>query len=480
MSNINNQTTTSLDSAELKKLWATENLPDGTLSIKRYKGTDTDIVIPDIIDKKKVTAISEEAFAFDYSDTSASRAFNKTLQKIRSVTIPNTVTHIGDGAFRNCISLQRVVIPDSIESLGWNVFEECKDLVYTNYDKGRYLGNEANPYVVFFKTTSKAMTSCEIHPDTKIIAGRAFQKCSRIKEINIPEGVKDIGDQAFWECKSLVKVVFPNSLKQIGSAGPYCWSEDFGVECVMYDNALYVGNRENPHLLLLRAVNEEITSCKISDKTRFIYSYAFRNCKSLASIIIPDSVIDIGALAFEGCSLLKNIELTDSIVSIGYSAFSECTSLTSITLPNHLEDLEGYLFHECTALESIVIPDSVQSIGGSAFQNCTALESIVIPDSVRSIGDSAFKNCTALESIVIPDSVRRIGSFAFENCTALKSVIMGKSVKEIGTGAFRKCENLINITFLGYSRAITYWDSAFDDCPLLSKEITDKMHRIGC
>lgn len=419
MSNINNQKSTSLDLADLKKLWAVENLPDGTLSIKRYKGTEIDITIPNKIGTKKVTAISDRAFCFDNPNTS----FHKVLKKIRSITIPDTVTHIGDYAFHDCISLQNVVIPESLEYFGWRVLEECDKLMYTKFDKACYLGNDSNPYVVLLKTTSKSIVSCEIHQDTQFIADDAFKNCSRIKEINIPEGVKGIGATAFEGCKSLVKVVFPNSLKRISYSLLDEWREDFGVECVTYDNALYLGNSKNPHLLLLKSVNKEITSCKISDKTRFISTRAFQNCKSLESIIIPNSVTDIGIFAFSGCSLLKKIELSDSIVRIAPGAFLYCDSLTSITLPNKLEYM-----------------------GWGLFENCMALESILIPDGVKKIGSSTFKNCTALESVII-----------------------GKSVKEIDVSAFEKCENLVNVTILGKIKDIAY--NAFKDCPLLSEEI---------
>jgi hypothetical protein len=146
-----------------------------------------------------------------------------------------------------------------------------------------------------------------------------------------------------------------------------------------------------------RAYQKTVQKIELGSGVTSIGDYAFYNCHSLASIVIPDGVTSIGTCAFSNCSPLASIVIPDSVTSIGSSAFSYCSSLTSI-----------------------VIPDGVTSINNGAFSYCYSLTSIVIPDGVTSIGNSVFSNCFSLSSIVIPDSVTSIGSYAFSSCYGIR------------------------------------------------------------
>ena len=160
-----------------------------------------------------------------------------------------------------------------------------------------------------------------------------------------------------------------------------------------------------------------------------IGDWAFSNCTSLTSIIIPNSVKSIGYYAFSSCESLESVNIPDSVTTIGGGAFSDCTSLTSITIPDSVTSIGIDAFYNCTSLTSITIPDSVTSID-AAFRFCESLTSITIPDSVTSIGYSAFSSCKSLTSITIPDSVTSIGESAFLNCGNLANVYYGGSQEQ--------------------------------------------------
>ncbi len=169
--------------------------------------------------------------------------------------------------------------------------------------------------------------------------------------------------------------------------------------------------------------------------------HAFSGCRSLESIIIPDSVISIGQSAFEDCRSLESIIIPDGVIKIGMFAFSGCTSLKSITIPDSVMSIGYRAFYGCSSLKSITIPDSVIKIGISAFSDCSSLESITLPDTLTNMSCD-FNNCSSLKSITIPDGVVRISDRDFYGCSSLESITIPDSVTSIGDNAFYGCTEL--------------------------------------
>ena len=307
-----------------------------------------------------------------------------------------------------------------------------------------------------------------------------------VTKANIPHTIKGvtvtcIGGYAFNGCTSLTSVTIPNSVTSIvGYAFNGCTS---------------------------------LTSVTIPDSVTSIGEFAFHNCKSLTSVTIPSSVTSIDEYAFCYCGSLTSVTIPDSVTSIGYGAFINCKSLTSVTIPNSVTSIDKYAFSECTSLTSVTIPNSVTSIGRGAFSNCAALTGIwvtegnshyssdasgvlfskdkttlvqcpgtlaacTIPDSVTSIGYDAFYNCKSLTSVTIPDSVTNIGEYAFYNCTSLTSVTFPDSVTSIGKYAFCDCSSLTSVTIPDSVTSIV--GSAFAGCTSLTNvTIPDSVTSIG-
>ena len=212
-----------------------------------------------------------------------------------------------------------------------------------------------------------------------------------------------------------------------------------------------------------------LTSLVIPDSVTNIGDYAFSGCSSLSSVVIPDRVTSIGDCAFENCSSLTDIVIPDGVTNIGKCAFEGCRSLTDIVIPDGVTSIGDCAFEGCRSLTDIVIPDGVTSIGDCAFANCFSLTGIVIPDSVTGIGKIAFSGCSSLSSVVIPDSVSCIGSGAFKNCSSLSSLVIPDCVTSIGNYAFAYCKSLTDIVIPNSVTSIG--DNAFRHCSSLSSVV---------
>ena len=203
------------------------------------------------------------------------------------------------------------------------------------------------------------------------IGSYAFNNCTGLTSVTIPNSVTSIGNDAFSLCSGLISVTIPNSVTSIGQR-------------------------------------------------------AFSDCSSLTSVTIPNSVTSIGINAFSACIGLSSLTIPNSVTSIGTGAFVSCYGLTSVTIPNSISSISNSTFYNCINLISVTIPNSVTSIGDTAF-SLSGLTSVTIPNSVTSIGGYAFFDCSGLTLVDIPNSVTSIGDYAFGNCYDLASVTVNWS-----------------------------------------------------
>lgn len=213
---------------------------------------------------------------------------------------------------------------------------------------------------------------------------------------------------------------------------------------------------------------KSLTTIVIPHGVTSIAMNAFRSCSNLLYVTIPDSVTSIGSGCFYGCTDLVTITIPDSVIDIGHNPFIECYQLTSIIVsPEHpvFATIDGVLFDKtdrslvaCPGSFSgtYTIPQGIQSINSGAFSHCTSLSGIVIPDSVTHIGGSSFEWCQSLTDVTIPDSVTTIGMNAFASCQSLTSVTLPSSVTSIGMWAFSYCSELSSITVPRDSYAAQY------------------------
>ena len=290
--------------------------------------------------------------------------------KIYSVTI------IGEEAFGNNRNITSITIPDSIDTLEDGAFRSCSNLE-----------------TVIFADTSKITE----------IPHLAFYLCSSLQNVTIPEKVTTIGSQAFKGCSSLTSITIPSSVTSLVQNNfQDCSSlieinvDENNANYCDVDGVLY--NKTQTEILKYPA-KKTATTYDISESVTKINSFAFQYCSSLTSITIPSGVTEIGYGAFSGCSGLTSIVIPYSVTSIVNNAFSGCSGLTSIVIPSKVTEINPNVFQNCSNLTSITIPSSVTYIGSEAFSGCSGLTSITIPSSVTYIGNYTFLNCTNLKTV---------------------------------------------------------------------------------
>ena len=535
---------------------------------------DLDVIIPKHIDGYKVTAIAEGAFA--------------ECRDITSVYISDFVTEIGKIAFGSCTSLINVSFPASLKIIGDSAFGSCNAVenVYyrgdvegwcsidfvtgwsnpSGYGTQLYFNGELVTNLIIPDTVTKidnhaffgceSLTSVVIGDGVTVIEDQAFSSCrslvditigksvkviedcaferAAIESIVIPDSVEYIGCETFYYCESLKNVVIGKSVSYV-HVGAFLGA--LSVEYTEFENALYLGNEENPYHLLVSIKNKTITSFDVPESTRAIVSATFESCSSLERVTLPNGLTNIGWRMFSGCSNLTNVVIPDTVTFIDESAFDYCLSLTSVNIPDSVTKIGSSAFGGCASLANVIIPDGVTEIGDYAFSGCASLVSINIPASVISIGASAFGNCTSLQEInvdenneyyqsidgnlyskdgktlinyasakqdttfnipefvtcvakgafsgskslvtvLIPHSVMEIGSSAFYNCSSLVNIMLPDSITEIASSTFYNCTSLVSITLPDSITSIGSF--AFSGCTsLTSIIIPDSITSIG-
>lgn len=487
----------------------------GSRGLPEYNGT---VVIPETVTYQgvnyKVTSFAFAAFS-DYDD-------------LTSITLPNTITHIGEEAFWGCINLTSITLPTSlisiesgafadcgltsvyiprnVTSIYRNVFMSCSQLrsIVVDPNNSVYDSRE-NCNAIIQKEDDILMTGCmntivpssveqigpyafrgcvgltslQLPSGLGSIAFDAFSGCTNLNAIEFPSSVWSVGDEAFSGCTSLTSIHLPKRLTSLGE-NPFVGCS--GITSITVDEGNYqYDSRNDCNAIIDKNKNELLTGCQntiIPYGVEKIGKYAFKGCTSLTSIAIPASVTTIERDAFRDCTELISASVPNSVTKIRGGAFSGCTNLESFSIPDGITNLES-IFNGCSKLKSIFIPAGVTKINSITFNDCNDLVSIIV-DENNTVYDSR-NNCNAVietatnkliggcQTTIIPSDVTIIGSSAFEGCSNLTQLSIPDGVTTIERYAFEECTSLSGLVLPSNLNSLK--ENAFGGCKSLTEMV---------
>ncbi len=468
--------------SEITEIILSENITEIPAYAFRDCVSLTAITIPE-----KVTKINKNAFS--------------GCVKLKTITIPARVTLIDDYAFNGCTDLETVTYAGTpkLKTIGTRAFADCPKLATVTipesvttigasaFTNTAFANTDANyesgvlysgKYLLYVKPDTAG--TVVVKSGTKLIANRAFNNCTEITSVTVPDGVTT-GKNVYDGCDKLVK------------SGTLVTEGDF----------VFMNGTTGYEMVAYNGTATAVTlPASVQGAGYVIRAYAFAGNETIISVTIPAGVTAIGAHAFDGCTALTTVSMGADVASIGAYAFSGCEALTDAGIGAGVATIGENAYGGCVAMLSVRIPDSVETIGKKAFVNCASLESVYMGAGLVSVDEQAFYLCRAIDNIyitdlaawcgvafadkeahpfgaeytstdsnkfylnevevtalVIPDGVSKIECYAFYNCDRITSLTIGADVKTIGIGAFRSFANggitTLNCSTTGWKRGTT-------------------------
>ena len=444
------------------------------------------------IDLTHIKSVGNSAFL--YCSALESVSFSSALQEIddwafaQCASLENVdfdgvtaLKEIGDYVFTGCSMLRRFDIPAGVERIGILAFYDCtrlssvsipetvKSVDYAALNYTPWYQDHTENYLI---VGDGVLIKCTDHPTRidlsgkgiKALGGALFRNAAMngeaaeygykyaesLETIVIPEGVREIGTSAFAGCYQLREVTLPASLE------------------IVSDNAfnVFVEGIDTPAKI-------DISVC---EKLSYIGNYAFFGCKGLETIVLPDTVREIGEYAFGVTGAIDNflekasaaedekdryLILGDGILVTAYVADGQ----TAVNVPEGVKMIAGSAF---CGWDNSFVPNDTEGLshsGASKYNITFNVKTLTLPEGLEKIGNMAFFRMSELEKVVFPSTLTEIGSDAFGFCNALSSISGGENLETIGDIAFRYCDSIPHFSFSSNTKNIG--DNIFEGCSSL-------------
>lgn len=369
---------------------------------------------------------------------------------LKSVTIPDSVTEIGDNAFYNCTSLTNLSIPSSVIVIGKSAFYNCTSLIKINIPSSvNEVGDSAFAYC-------NALTKIDIPSSITRIGEAVFRNCTSLTSITIPSTLTEIGKNAFYNCRYLNSIILSEAVASIGEDAFYgCSGLIITCDILSYtasyatDNSIKFRYPGDSTVYIAAGLCNDNVLWNLSDGflLTVLGTGAMRDYTSsspapwytirskINSIIISDGIINIGAYAFSDCDSVKTVTIAESVTTVGANAFSDCDSVTEFLIGDHISYIGECAFSLCDSLTNFCVGDNNKyfvCVDGILFNR--KLDTLIqypigrsdtyfeIPGYITEIGSYAFCECDTLNEVFVSDSVTTVGKDAFKDCSKIKGV----------------------------------------------------------
>lgn len=334
-----------------------------------------------------------------------------------SLTLPESLTSIGDETFAGMSKLRSIVIPNSVTAIDYSAFEDDTAL-----------------------ESVRLSTSCPYLPKYM------FSGCSGLKTITIPAVVNKMNDKMFTNCTSLTTVIFDDAPEMI-DMGYGSSEENNGLfrDCPI--ETLYLGRRlsyntDQPSRSPFYSI-AELKNLTLGKYLKVVDKYMFSYCTGLENVYIPDNITSINMWGFRGCSALKSVRFSENLSQIRDYGFSECASLDNVTFPASMTSTSDNSFSNCSSLRNLDLGKNLLVIGPSAFENDSILSGVNIPETVYGLGVGAFKNCVSIPYVKIPKgALTTVSKESFKGCNGIEWISLSENITSLGENAFEGCTGI--------------------------------------
>lgn len=447
---------------------------------------------------------------------------------LTAITLPDNIQSLGS-VFSYCENLQTVVLPKNLKVIESGMFSGCKSLKEIKLP----MGLEKIESGAFSNT---GITKLELPDSVTEVSLSGLH--SQLTYLRWTAGIPEINGSQFQGMSALETVVLPEGVTSIADGGREIWSDGWNTHVYHYGafrDSTSLKNVELPNTLKnIGAYAFEgcssLETIQLGAGITEVGEYAFDNCSQLKKVVFNNGLESIGSCTFNGCSLLETVDLPDTLTEIENNAFSDCTGIKVLDLGNSVKTIGDSAFSNCTGITKVVFPDSLETIGSDSFRNtsltevelpqnlktlgdafggtsitklyipdsvtsaefgslksqltdirwtvgipvvparcfmeCVTLKNVILPEGITEIADGGvdtvigilqnfaypyapFMNCYSLESLVLPESLTRIGYMAFRGCTSLSFIQVGKNLTEISSNVFTDCPEMTMAVWSG-------------------------------